>query len=41
MLARAMATTVITDTESIDESESTDLDYSENEMLKDWFENND
>ena len=41
MLARAMATTVITDTESIDESESTYLDYSENEMLKDWFENND
>lgn len=41
MLARAMATTVVGYTESIDDPDFTDLDYSESELLKDWFENND
>ncbi|MCR4637253.1 MAG: His-Xaa-Ser system protein HxsD [Butyrivibrio sp.] len=39
LLARAMATSVITDTDN-DEGND-EVDFSEDEILKDWFDNND
>ena len=38
LLARAMATSIITDSD-IDENDGED-DFSEDEILKDWFDNN-
>lgn len=40
MLARAMATTVVGDTESTDDADFADIDYNESDLLKDWFEEN-
>lgn len=40
MLARAMASTIVTDTEVSDHDMDIKNDYSENEILKDWFAEN-
>ncbi len=41
MLARAMATTVVGETESSEITDIADQDYQESELLKNWFEGND
>ena len=40
LLARAMATTVITDSKLLEEEGLFDDNYDESEILKDWFERN-
>lgn len=37
MLARAMASTIVTDTEPQDMGEESNQSYAENEILRDWF----
>lgn len=41
MLARAMATTVVGETESSESLDIADQEYQESELLKNWFEGND
>ena len=40
MLARAMATTIVGDTEDSDIEESSQDEFMEEDLLKDWFEEN-
>jgi len=40
MLARAMATTIVGDTEVFDIEESSQEDFMEEDLLKDWFDGN-
>lgn len=41
MLARAMATTIVADTDIPSEDSAAEDEFSENEILKDWFAEND